>query len=384
MTAPTLPPAPELDLLATDVETDLRRSVRAVLAKTCPTEALTALADGTDDVTAPAWTALARDLGLVALLVPEEHGGAGAGPREAAVVAEECGRACAPVPFLTSAVLATALLVRLGATEPLARLAEGGTAALVVPAATRSATGWSRGAVPRSADGRLVGDVRGVVGLPAELLLVPVDGPDGPALHLVDPGAEGVTLTAVTSLDATRPLTDVRLDVPLEGAGTPLATGDTVTAALDHALATAAGLLAAEQAGIAAWCLEQTVAHLSERRQFGRVVGGFQALKHRLADLYAEVGQASAVAAHAAAALGAATDVPVSVAVAQAFCSEVAVHAAEEAVQLHGGLGMTWESPVHLRLKRAKADHVLLGSPDSHRDALARLIDLPSPTPKAG
>ena len=73
-----------------------------------------------------------------------------------------------------------------------------------------------------------------------------------------------------------------------------------------------------------------------------------------------------------------------SVAVAQAFCSEVAVHAAEEAVQLHGGLGMTWESPVHLRLKRAKADHVLLGSPDAHRDALARLVDLAAPTPEAG
>ncbi|MEN8706435.1 MAG: acyl-CoA dehydrogenase family protein [Nocardioides marinisabuli] len=379
MTTPTPPPAPDLDLLATDVETDLRRSVRAVLAKTCTTEALTALADGTDEVSAAAWSALAGDLGLAALLVPEEHGGAGAGPREAAVVAEECGRACAPVPFLTSAVLATDLLVTLGATEALGRLAESGTAALVVPAATRSATGWSRGAPVSATGGRLVGDVRGVVGLPADLLLVPVAGPDGPALHLVEAGAEGVALTAVTSLDATRPLTDVHLDVPLDGAGSPLATGEKVTAALDHALATAAGLLAAEQAGLAAWCLEQTVAHLSERRQFGRVVGGFQALKHRLADLYAEVGQASAVAAHAAAALAEGTDVPVSVAVAQAFCSEVAVHAAEEAVQLHGGLGMTWESPVHLRLKRAKADHVLLGSPDAHRDALATLVDLTGP-----
>lgn len=381
MTAQPIPAAPDLDLLPSDVETDLRRSVRAVLAKTCPTEALVALADGTDDVSGPAWSALAHDLGLAALLVPEEHGGAGAGPREAAVVAEECGRACAPVPFLTSAVLATSLLVRLGAAEPLARLAEGGTAALVVPAGTGSAGAWARRAGVEVSGGRLVGEVRGVVGLPADLLLVPVPGPDGPALHLVPADADGVTVSTHTSVDATRPVSDVRLDLE---AGTPLATGDQVTAALDHALATAAGMLAAEQAGLAAWCLEQTVAHLSERRQFGRVVGGFQALKHRLADVYAEVGQASAVAAHAAAALAGETDVPVSVAVAQAFCSEVAVHAAEEAVQLHGGLGMTWESPVHLRLKRAKADHVLLGSPDAHRDALARLVDLPAPTPEAG
>lgn len=381
MTAQPIPAAPDLDLLPSDVETDLRRSVRAVLAKTCPTEALVALADGTDEVSGPAWSALAHDLGLAALLVPEEHGGAGAGPREAAVVAEECGRACAPVPFLTSAVLATSLLVRLGAAEPLARLAEGTTAALVVPAGTVSAGAWARRADVEVSGGRLVGEVRGVVGLPADLLLVPVDGPDGAALHLVPVDADGVAVSTHTSLDATRPVSDARLDLE---AGPPLATGDRVTAALDHALATAAGVLAAEQAGLAAWCLEQTVAHLSERRQFGRVVGGFQALKHRLADLYAEVGQASAVAAHAAAALAGETDVPVSVAVAQAFCSEVAVHAAEEAVQLHGGLGMTWESPVHLRLKRAKADHVLLGSPDAHRDALARLVDLPAPTPEAG
>ena len=382
MTAQPIPAAPDLDLLPSDVETDLRRSVRAVLAKTCPTEALVALADGSDDVSGPAWSGLAHDLGLAALLVPEEHGGAGAGPREAAVVAEECGRACAPVPFLTSAVLATSLLVRLGAAEPLARLAEGGTAALVVPAGTASAGSWARRTgIEASGGGRLAGEVRGVVGLPADLLLVPVHGPDGPALHLVPVDADGVAVSTHTSLDATRPVSDVRLDVE---AGTPLATGDEVTAALDHALATAAGVLAAEQAGLAAWCLEQTVAHLSERRQFGRVVGGFQALKHRLADLYAEVGQASAVAAHAAAALAGESDVPVSVAVAQAFCSEVAVHAAEEAVQLHGGLGMTWESPVHLRLKRAKADHVLLGSPDAHRDALARLVDLAAPTPEAG
>ncbi len=381
MTAQPIPAAPDLDLLPSDVETDLRRSVRAVLAKTCPTEALVALADGTDEVSGPAWSGLAHDLGLAALLVPEEHGGAGAGPREAAVVAEECGRACAPVPFLTSAVLATSLLVRLGAAEPLARLAEGGTAALVVPAGTASAGSWARRTGIEASGGRLTGEVRGVVGLPADLLLVPVHGPGGPALHLVPVDADGVAVSTHTSLDATRPVSDVRLDLE---AGTPLATGDEVTAALDHALATAAGVLAAEQAGLAAWCLEQTVAHLSERRQFGRVVGGFQALKHRLADLYAEVGQASAVAAHAAAALAGESDVPVSVAVAQAFCSEVAVHAAEEAVQLHGGLGMTWESPVHLRLKRAKADHVLLGSPDAHRDALARLVDLAAPTPEAG
>ena len=130
---------------------------------------------------------------------------------------------------------------------------------------------------------------------------------------------------------------------------------------------------------MAAWCLEKTVAYLKERRQFGRVVGGFQALKHRLADLYAEVESGSRGGALRRRRAGrrrpgraaSRSRWP------QAYCSDVAVHAAEEAVQLHGGLGMTWEHPAHLQLKRAKADQLLLGSPEAHRDALADLVDLP-------
>ena len=139
-----------------------------------------------------------------------------------------------------------------------------------------------------------------------------------------------------------------------------------------RALLAGAGLLASEQVGIARWCLDETVAYLKVRRQFGRVVGGFQALKHRLADLYAEVESASAAARYAAAALAAGTRTcrsrPASP---QAYCSDVAVHAAEEAVQLHGGIGMTWEHPAHLYLKRAKADQIAFGTAGAHRAALA-------------
>jgi alkylation response protein AidB-like acyl-CoA dehydrogenase len=112
------------------------------------------------------------------------------------------------------------------------------------------------------------------------------------------------------------------------------------------------------------------------RKQFGRVVGGFQALKHRLADLYAEVESASAAARYAAAALAAGEDVPIAVRVAAAYCSDVAVHAAEEAVQLHGGIGMTWEHPTHLYLKKAKADQIAFGTAGAHRAALAGIVDL--------
>ena len=141
-----------------------------------------------------------------------------------------------------------------------------------------------------------------------------------------------------------------------------------------------AGLLASEQLGVAEWCLEETVRHTRERHQFNRPVGSFQALKHRMAQLWLEVVSARAAARNAADALAAdSPDAAVAVAVAQAYTSRVAVHAAEECVQLHAGIGMTWEHPAHLYLKRAKSDEIALGTPGSHREALAELVDLEAP-----
>ncbi|MGB0102457.1 MAG: acyl-CoA dehydrogenase family protein [Nocardioides sp.] len=357
MTQPRFTAPADVDLLPDDVETDLRASVRKVLDKHAPTERVNTLYDGTDEVTGPLWSSLAGELGLAGLLVPEHLGGAGASAREAAAVLEELGRAAAPSPFLTSSVVATTALVAAGDTTILPSLASGQqTAALLVrPTALRHERG-----------GALSGTVT-AVGLPADVLLVPVND----ALYAV----RHATATPVTSLDMTRPLAEVSLD----GAETTLVAED-ASAAVDRALRTGAGLLAAEQVGIARWALEATIGYLKERRQFGRIVGGFQALKHRLADLYAEVEQADAAARYAAATLATDDpDAPVAVAVAAAFCSEVAVHACEEAVQLHGGIGMTWEHPAHLHLKRAKADALLLGSAEGHRATLAALVDLPAP-----
>jgi len=173
----------------------------------------------------------------------------------------------------------------------------------------------------------------------------------------------------VTSLDLTRRLADVTF------AGAP---GRLVAGAVGPALTAGAVLLASEQLGVAQWCLDTTVEHLKTRYQFGRPVGSFQALKHRLADLWVQVTQARAVARYAAGCLADSDpDLPVAVALAQAHCAPVAVRAAEECVQLHGGIGFTWEYPAHLYLKRAKADAIGLGTPERHRAALAALIDLP-------
>jgi alkylation response protein AidB-like acyl-CoA dehydrogenase len=369
----------DLDLLTSDVEEELRASVRDLLADRCPPSAVLPLYDGDRSLVAPLWKALATDLGLAGLLVPEERGGAGASAREAAVVLEELGRAAAPVPFLTSSVVAATVLL---AAEPggaadalLARLAEGElTAALVVPLSTSPGAEVPAAAVDDA--GRLTGGARSVAGaLEADVLLVPATGPEGTSVHAVPVG--DATVAPVTSLDMTRQLADVAL---AGAAGERVLAAPAGAAAVRRGLEVGAALLASEQVGVAQHCLATTVAYLKERRQFGRVVGSFQALKHRLADLYVATESAAAAARYAAVTAAAGDpDASVAAAVAAAFCGDVAVRAAEEAVQLHGGIGMTWEHPAHLYLKRAKADQLALGTPGSHRARLAGLVDLAAP-----
>ncbi len=223
----------------------------------------------------------------------------------------------------------------------------------------------------------LTGSVAGVAdALAAGLLLVPADGvPFG--LYMVQAGDPGVTLQPVVSLDMTRQLADLSFD------GTParrIAAGPQAQAAVAAALTAGAAMLASEQLGLAARCLELTVGYVTERRQFARQIGSFQAVKHRLADLWTGVTQARAAARYAAACLAAADpDAPVAVALAKAACSDVALKAAQETVQLHGGIGFTWEHPAHLYLKRAKAGSIGYGTADAHRAALAVLAGLPGP-----
>jgi alkylation response protein AidB-like acyl-CoA dehydrogenase len=356
----------DLDLLDTDIENDLRASVRELLVDHCDPTAVTAIYDGDDALVGALWKTLAVDLGLAGLLVPEDRGGAGASAREAAVVLEELGRFAAPVPFLTSAVVATTALLE-SEGDLLAALAAGDrTAALAVPLSTAP-----DGELPvvQVEGGRLNGRITSVAGaVEADVLLVLAGG----ALHAVN--VADATLTPVSSLDMTRRLADITFD----GAHSVVVVAG-AEPAVRRALGVGAALLASEQAGVARWCLGETVAYLKERKQFGRVVGGFQAIKHRLADLYAEVESAAAAARYAAVALATDdADVPVATAVAQAFCSDLAVHAAEEAVQLHGGIGMTWEHPAHLYLKKAKADQIAFGTAGAHRAVLAGLVDLPA------
>ncbi|MGW4645826.1 acyl-CoA dehydrogenase family protein [Kitasatospora sp. NPDC004289] len=354
------------DLLYSEVEEELRSAVRDFLTDHCPPAAVLGRVETTEPYDPRLWRGLADGLGVAGLQAPEALGGAGASVREVAVVLEELGRSVAPVPYFGSSVLAVTALLAAADRELLPQLASGErTAALAVPFSTPPGA-----PLPQLGAGeRLSGRITSVAdALAADVLLVPAGG----ALWAVD-RAEATVLPR-TSLDLTRPLADVELS---GAAARRVADGQEPAAA---ALLTGAGLLASEQLGIAEWCLATTVAYLKERHQFGRPVGSFQALKHRLADLWLEIVQGRAAARYAADALATGSpDTAVAVALAQSHCGALAVRAAEECVQLHGGIGMTWEHPAHLYLKRAKADQLALGTPGFHRGTLADLVGLTAP-----
>ncbi|WP_369374311.1 acyl-CoA dehydrogenase family protein [Streptomyces sp. cg36] len=361
------------DLLYSEAEEDLRAAVRSLLGDRAEPASVLARAEAGTPYEGPLWHALGAEMGLAGLLVPEKLGGQGAGHREAAVVLEEIGRSVAPVPYLTSSVIATETLLGLDTESPqvaslLSELAAGRrTAALALP--------FSCGPDSPQEREELDGTVSAVAdGATADVLLVPT----GRGLYAVEAAGAGVAREPLTPLDLTRPLAALAFD---GAGGTVLADAGTGRAAVRRGLLAGAGLLASEQLGVAEWCLTSTVAYVRDRKQFNRPVGSFQALKHRLAQLWLEVVSARAAARAAADALATASpDAPLSVAVAQAYCSGVAVRAAEECVQLHGGIGMTWEHPAHLYLKRAKSAQLALGSAGEYRAAVAELVGLPGPS----
>lgn len=371
------PERPAPDLLYSEEEDDVRSALRSLLAAHCDAAAVLARSESEEPHDPGLWKALADDMGLAGLLIPEELGGQGATHREAAVVLEELGRAMAPVPYLTSAVVATEALLGCPSgtreAERLLRALASGQATAVLAVPLSAAPGQDVAAA-RLQDGALTGTLTGVAdAAAADVLLVPTDA----GLYAVEVTGPGVVVTPQVSLDRTRPLATVTF----EGApAQPLTDAADLAGVVRRALRAGAGLLASEQLGLADWCLTETVTYTRERHQFNRPVGSFQALKHRLAQLWLDVAGVRAAARAAADALATQSpDVDLSVAVAQAYGSPVAVRVAEEALQLHGGIGMTWEHPVHLYLKRAKAGSIALGGAGRHREEVAARVDLGAP-----
>ncbi|GAA1297536.1 acyl-CoA dehydrogenase [Planotetraspora silvatica] len=354
-------------MITTAEQEELRRTVRALLERNPPARPAPDADPGYDETV---WRLLAEQVGAFGLAVPEACGGAGGTALETHVVCEELGRTLTPVPYLGSAVLATEALLVCGAAEPLPGLADGSRVAAVAWAENGT---WDPAAIRAHVeDGRLTGVKEHVLdGARADLFVVPARTRDGGlAVYLAEPSTPAVRVEPLATLDLTRPQARVTFDAaPVRLIG---ADGHRV---LERLLAVAATAISAEQLGGGERCLEMTLDHVKTREQFGRPIGSFQAVRHRLADLYVLVESARSVSYDAAHALASgAPDLAVRAATAQAYCAEAFSAVAAETVQLHGGIGFTWEHEAHLYFKRAHSAAKLFGDAAWHRARLGPLV----------
>jgi alkylation response protein AidB-like acyl-CoA dehydrogenase len=364
-----------IDVVPTDDQEELRATVRRYLADKSSEAAVRQVMATDAGFDQTVWSGLA-DMGVAGLAVPESLGGSGYGLAELAVVLEEAGRSLLCAPLLSSAVIATATLLASGDDEATKRLlpplADGSRHATVVLPHHGSAPSVD-GA---GAEVRLSGTSTLVLdGLTAHDLLVVVDEPAGRSLFAVDGADPGVSRTRVQTLDLTRPMATIVFD-----GARAVAVGARGTAggAVERGLACGRVALASEAVGGGDAVLAMAVGYAMQRRQFGRLIGSFQAVKHLCADMLVELEPARAAAAYAArvADTDDAEELAIATAVAKSWCCDAFVHAAGTNIQVHGGIGFTWEHPAHLYLKRAKTNQLLLGDSRAQRVALAAAIGL--------
>lgn len=321
------------------------------------------------------WQRLGSELGVLGLSVPESDGGVGGTLVDQAIAVEELGAALATGPLFSTVFLAIPALVAAPGgpdrDELLGALVEGTrTAAFAVPDA---AGAFDPAAVTVSGAEKLTGTVARVVDADAaDELLVAATGPEGVALYAVDANGPGVQRTALATLDPTRPQATIELS---EAPARLLAGPDESDRVITHALQVGSALLAAEQVGAAAHLLNLSVEYAKSRLQFGRPIGSFQAVKHRLAEGMVDLEHARSATYHAVWALGDGSDDPaLAAAIAQALASAAFSRIAADTIQVHGGIGFTWEHQAHLYLKRATTDAALLGSAEAHRHRVAELV----------
>ncbi|VXC27404.1 acyl-CoA dehydrogenase family protein [Aeromicrobium sp. 9AM] len=357
------------DLAPTREHAELAASVRNLLERRSDSQAVRRAIEQPAGFDPELWATLCDQIGVAALAIPEERGGAGFSLVETYVVLEELGRALTPSPLLASVVACAALLHPRSSSlskgpDPLERIAAGTVATLAWSGVTGPADAavgvtWSDGALTGSVSPVLHGDT-------AEILLVVGQHDEGLGLFSVDPAATGLTRTRVPGMDPTLTFAHIELDN---------VKAETITLDASELLATVhrVGTLAtaALQVGCAQRGLDMTVDYTKQREQFGRPIGSFQALKHRMADLLVQV-QMSRSAAWAAvqAAVEGAANAERLAAAAGSYCAEAAMAVAAETVQLHGGIAITWEHDAHLVLKRAQALNQLFGLPHQQRAAL--------------
>jgi alkylation response protein AidB-like acyl-CoA dehydrogenase len=373
----------------TSEQEELRASVARFLADRVPITAVRSLMDAADGGDPAVWKQAGEQLGLQGIAIPEEYGGSGFSFAEQAIVLEELGAALYGGPYLASAVLAANALLASGDEAAkkayLPGIASGELIATL--AFTEEDGSWEASATrltatpATTADASVVGgwQLDGhksfvLDGLSAGLLLVIGRSAGGLSLFAVPGDAEGLVRTPLPTLDQTRKL--ARLE--FSGVSATLLGADGAgEALLSRVLDIAAIAQAAEQLGGAQRALTMAVEYAKVRHQFGRPIGSFQAIKHRCADLLLEVESLRSAVVYAAAAVAEdSPEIPVVAALVKAYASDVYFHVAAENIQIHGGIGFTWEHDAHLYFKRAKASELFLGDATLHRERLATRIGL--------
>jgi alkylation response protein AidB-like acyl-CoA dehydrogenase len=360
-----------------DEQKDLAATLRRFLQDKSPSSEVRRLMRTEEGYDPRTWSQLAGQLGLPGLVIPEKYGGSGAGPVELAIACEEMGRALLCAPFFATAVLAAQALLEAGdqaaAEEYLPGMADGGTIATL--AVSEDDGRWTTAGLAtrarRSGDGYVLDGRKSFVldGQTAGLLLVVAQADGGPSLFAVPGGAAGLVRRPLQTLDMTRKQAALSLDgVPARLVGAEGAAADVVARTLRLAVVA----LAAEQVGGAQRCLDMSVEYAKIRMQFGRPIGSFQAIKHMCADMLLEVESARSAAYYAAwAAQDGSDELPLVASLAKACCSEAYFRAAADNIQIHGGIGFTWEHDAHLYYRRAKSSELMLGTPQEHREIAA-------------
>ena len=366
----------------TDEQEQLRDFVRSFLEEKSPESAVREQMDTEQGFDPDVWAQMSEQMGLPALTIPEEYGGQGFTRIEQVVVLEEMGRSLLCAPYFSSAVMAANTLMLSGDESAkqahLPGIASGetrGTLAFTEQNGRWDEPGITMAATAENGGWRLDGVKMYVLdGHTADLLIVAARTGGGVSLFTVDPGAAGLTRTALSTMDQTRKQAKLTFEgveatlIGTEGQGWPV---------LEGVLDLAAVALAAEQVGGAQCCLDMSVEYAKVRVQFGRPIGSFQAIKHKCADMLLEVESAKSAAYYAGWCAAEMNDeLPQVASLAKSYCSEAYFHAAAENIQIHGGIGFTWEHPAHLYFKRAKSSELLFGDPTYHRELLAQRIGL--------
>ena len=360
---------------------EFRRQVRKWLEQNAPSPVVRQLMETEPGFDRELWKETAS-LGWQAMAIPEDHGGAGFGYLELVILFEEMGRSLFPAPFLSTIGLAMPLVSDLATDEQkkemLSTIAAGEKTVAV--AFTEPSGQWDPGVVDTSAaadgDGWLLEGRKSFVvdGASADDLLVSAQTERGVGVFLVAGDSDGLERRRLETLDQTRKLAEVTFS----GArATLLGEPERGVAALRRMLDKAVVLLAAEEVGGAQKCLEMSVDYAKARHQFGRPIGSFQAIKHKCADMLVQVESAKSAAYYAGWAASEDNDELATVApLAKSYCSEAYFFCASENIQIHGGIGFTWEHDAHLYFKRAKSSQLLFGDPAFHRARLGDLLGI--------